>query len=81
VHTIHTKQALNGHNKENIRVLDLVADILDVVYAVFDVSQFSTINKIQVVVTEMNKSMRAAEQLVNDRGERSAIGEAVIGLI
>jgi hypothetical protein len=70
----HTKQVLDDHDKENIRVLDLIADMLDVVYAVFDVSQFSTIHKIQVVVTEMNESMRAAEQLVNDRGQRGVIG-------
>jgi hypothetical protein len=73
-HIAHIEQVLDDYDKENIRVLDLVTDMLDVVYAVFDVSQFSTIDKIQAVVTEMNESMRAAEKLVNDRGERSASG-------
>jgi hypothetical protein len=65
---------LDDYDKENIRVLDLITDMLDVVYAVYDVSQFSSIYKIQVVIEEMNESMRAAEQLVKDRDQRGVIG-------
>jgi hypothetical protein len=64
---------LKAQDTENKLVLDLVANMADVVCFVFDVEQFATVPQLKAVIEEIKSPMGETAELVAKRSTRPLI--------